>query len=100
MSTPQDHLRAITFYEYRRGTGATATIRNINDTLGLDSTSISMAGSLTSGEETRTSKTSLVRDVHTVDESAILGAVKQNLDVNMRNFLEDLIPEGESLGSF
>ncbi|EYC11314.1 hypothetical protein Y032_0051g2136 [Ancylostoma ceylanicum] len=40
-SIPQEHLRVIILYEWRRGTGATETVRNINGALGEESTSIS-----------------------------------------------------------
>ncbi|EYB94856.1 hypothetical protein Y032_0166g55 [Ancylostoma ceylanicum] len=41
MSIPQEHLRTIIFNEWRRGTEAKETVRNINSALGEDTTSIS-----------------------------------------------------------
>ena len=39
MSIPRDHVRYIIFYEWRRGTGATVTVRNINSVWEEDTTS-------------------------------------------------------------
>ncbi|VDO22476.1 unnamed protein product [Haemonchus placei] len=42
MSVSQGHLRATILYEWRCGTGATATFHNINSALGENTTSIAI----------------------------------------------------------
>ena len=88
MSIPQVHIRAIIFYEWRRGTGATETVRNINNALGEDTTSISTVkrcfarfeGGDTDFEEKPRSGRPLK-----VEDSLILGAVKEDPEVSTRS---------------
>ncbi|EYC32013.1 hypothetical protein Y032_0003g1353 [Ancylostoma ceylanicum] len=95
MSIPQEHLRAIIFYEWRRGTEATETVRNINSALGEDTTSISTVercfvrfreGDTDFKDKPRMGRPHTVEDL---EDSSILDVVKGDLEVSTCNLATD-----------
>ena len=88
MSIPRDHVRYIIFYEWRRGTGATATVRNINSVWGEDTTSIATVhrwfARFKEGDTDFEDKPRSGRPL-AVDDSVILDTVKEDPEVNTRS---------------
>ena len=85
MSIPQDHVRYIIFYEWRRGTGAMAAVRNINSVYEKDTTPTATVhrwfARFKKGDTDFINKPRSERPL-VVDDSVILDTVKKDLEVN------------------
>lgn len=88
MSISQEHLRAIVFYEWCRGTGATTTVRNINAALGENTTAIRTVhrwfARFAEGDTIFEDKPRSGRP-HAVEDSVVLAAVREDPEANTRS---------------
>ncbi|KAK6762383.1 hypothetical protein RB195_023193 [Necator americanus] len=88
MSVTQEQLRAIVFYEWRGGIGATAPARSISSRLGEGTTAIRIVkrwfanGDTDFEDKPRSGRSHSVG----VEDSAILDAVKKDPVINTRIF--------------
>lgn len=83
LNTIQDHLRVFVFYEWRRGTGAAANVRNINCAL-EEVTLLSSKDHFVQRRKLGLRRQTSVGTPYTVDDSAILAEVKLDPEVSTR----------------
>ena len=88
MAITQELVRHVIYYEWLRGTGATGTVQNINSTLGEGTTSLSTVkrwfARFEEGDTNFEDKPRSGRP-HTVDDIAILDAVKEDPELSTRS---------------
>lgn len=93
MSVSQEQIRVIAFYEWRRGTGATATARNINAALGENTTSTRTVQRwfvrFAEGETIFETKPRSGRP-HVVEDSVVLAAVKEDPEASTHSLARRL----------